>query len=146
MKVTFYIYGLLILGFTSCNIGPQPINYGDDGCQYCSMTIVDRQHAAELVTKKGKVFKFDAVECMLNHLREIDSSTLAIYLVNDYNAPGVLIDAAKASYIICEEIPSPMGEYLTAFATKEGAEKVDCENGSQTFSWEELKARFELVN
>ena len=128
----------------SCKLSPQPVNYGADGCHFCSMTIVDRQHAAELVTKKGKVFKFDAVECMLNHLKEVEEGSMAMFLVNDYNAPEDLIDAVKASYLICEEIPSPMGEFLTAFGTKEGAVNAFNEYGGQLYSWEELKARFEL--
>ena len=48
---------VLLLIFTSCNVGPQAINYGSDGCHFCKMTIVDKVHAAEIVTKKGKVYK-----------------------------------------------------------------------------------------
>jgi copper chaperone NosL len=104
-----------LLTFWGCSIGPKPIDYGTDGCHFCSMTIVDQQHAAQIVTGKGKVFKFDASECMLNHLKEVDTSTVALFLVNDYNAPGELIDAIHASYLKSKEIPSPMGEFLTAF-------------------------------
>lgn len=135
-------FGLLV----SCKVSPEPIAYGSDGCHYCSMTIVDRQHAAELVTKKGKVFKFDAVECMLNHLREIDTTAIAMFLVNDYSLPGELIDADMANYLVCDEIPSPMGAFLTAFGTKEEVEKVFAEKGGQTYSWEELKLKFGLIN
>ena len=128
----------------SCSVSPQPISYGSDGCHFCSMTIVDRQHAAELVTKKGKVYKFDAVECMLNHLKEIDATKMSLYLVNDYDAPGALIDARKANYLICEEIPSPMGEYLTAFGSEEGLEKKYKELGGQIFSWDEIRDEFKV--
>ena len=38
------------------------------------MTIVDRQHAAEAVTSKGKVFKFDAIECMVCLLYTSDAA------------------------------------------------------------------------
>jgi copper chaperone NosL len=134
--------GLLV----SCKVSPQPITYGSDGCHFCSMTVVDRQHAAELVTKKGKVFKFDAVECMMNHLKDIDTTTISLFLVNDYSAPGELIDATFANYLVCDEIPSPMGEFLTAFGTKEGAEKVYAKNGGQIYTWKELKLKFGLIN
>ncbi|MCW5517176.1 nitrous oxide reductase accessory protein NosL [Muriicola sp. Z0-33] len=140
-------YFLILIGLlVSCKVSPQPITYGSDGCHFCSMTIVDRQHAAELVTEKGKVFKFDAVECMLNHLKDVDNTTIAMFLVNDYDAPGELVDAAEANYLICDEIPSPMGEYLTAFGTKEGVEKAFKENGGETFTWPELKLRFEVTD
>jgi copper chaperone NosL len=43
------------------------------------MTIVDKVHAAEIVTKKGKVCKFDATECMINYERILlEISTLPI--------------------------------------------------------------------
>jgi len=147
LKLTLAILFLVSTGLlVSCKPSSQAITYGSDGCHFCSMTIVDRQHAAELVTKKGKVFKFDAVECMLNHLKEVDATKMAMFLVNDYNAPGELINAAKANYLICDEIPSPMGEFLSAFGTKEGAEKAYAEHGGETFSWEELNTRFDLTN
>ena len=56
---------LIILILVGCKVDPNPIEYGADACHFCSMTIVDRQHAAEFVTKKGKAFKFDATECMM---------------------------------------------------------------------------------
>ena len=142
MKFTYYICGLLIIGLSSCNIGPAPINYGSDGCHYCSMTIVDKQHAAEFVTQKGKVFKFDATECMMNYLKEIDKTTVALYLVNDYDAPGELINATEATYLISKNIPSPMGEFLTAFKSKEVAERVHAANQGVLLSWAELQDRF----
>jgi copper chaperone NosL len=107
------------------------------------MTIVDRQHAAQIVTEKGKAFKFDATECMMNHLNDIDRTEIALFLVNDYSNPGELIDATKAFYLISEGIPSPMGEYLTAFETKERVEAILLEHDGDQLSWEQLKLRFE---
>lgn len=133
--------GLLVM---SCSIRPEPIAYGVDGCHFCSMTIVDRQHAAEIVTKKGKVFKFDAVECMVNHLKDIDSSTLELFLVNDYQVPGELIDAKGATFLISKDIPSPMGEYLSAFQTRSDAEIVEAENNGKLYTWNELLTKFKV--
>ena len=128
----------------SCTVGPKPIDYGHVGCHYCSMTIVDKQHAAQLVTQKGKVFNFDAIECMMNHLKGVDQSTMALFLVNDFDRPGELVDAQKASYLISENIPSPMGEYLSAFANKEAATHTKNLQGGDLFTWEEIKKRFQL--
>lgn len=51
---------------SACTPKAQSITYGADMCHFCKMNIVDVQHASEIVTKKGKVFKYDAIECMLN--------------------------------------------------------------------------------
>lgn len=125
-----------------CSVSPKTIDYGSDGCHFCSMTIVDKQHAAQLVTKKGKAFKFDATECMMNHLKEVDSETVALFLVNDYNAPGEIIDATRATYLISENIPSPMGEYLSAFVDKESAQYAQEINEGELLTWQELQIRF----
>lgn len=131
---------LFMLG--ACKIDSEPINYGSDACHYCSMTIVDRQHAAQYVTKKGKPFKFDAIECMMHGLKEIDEDKIAMYLVDDFSNPGKLIDGTKASYLVSKNIPSPMGEFLSAFENKEAADRVRSEQKGALFSWQELKERF----
>jgi copper chaperone NosL len=127
----------LILG---CNAAPQPIDYGNDGCAYCSMTIVDKTHAAEIVTKKNKVYKFDATECMINFMDEFDTSEIELYLSNDYSEPGTLIDAKKATFLISKNISSPMGAFLSAFEKKADAENMQADKGGDLYSWEELLA------
>ncbi|MCK5441966.1 MAG: nitrous oxide reductase accessory protein NosL [Maribacter sp.] len=140
----FSVFVVLLMGFLLCGCAatPVPIAYGTDGCHFCSMTIVDRQHAAQIVTKKGKAFKFDAVECMVNHLKDLDVTTIGLLLVNDYPTPGELIDAKKATFLITKNIPSPMGEYLSAFSSRNEAEGIEAENKGELYSWEELLARF----
>ncbi len=108
------------------------------------MTIVDKQHASQIVTKKGKAFKFDAVECMVNHLKDVDVTTIELFLVNDYQAPGDLIDAKKATFLISKEIPSPMGEYLSAFQSRVEADNIEAENNGKLYSWNELLTRFKV--
>ncbi|MGB5556267.1 MAG: nitrous oxide reductase accessory protein NosL, partial [Flavobacteriaceae bacterium] len=82
-------------------------------------------------------------ECMMNHLKEIDNSTVALFMVNDYMEPGELIDATKATYLISKNIPSPMGEFLSAFSSREEAERALASNQGELFTWEELQVRFE---
>ena len=96
LKQFSFVVSLLVL--TSCNIGPKAIVYGNDGCHFCKMTIVDKIHAAEIVTKKGKVYTFDATECMVNFLKEFNTSEIKLYLSNNYNEPEALIDATKATF------------------------------------------------
>lgn len=130
----------LLLVFFSCNVGPEPINYGSDGCRFCKMTIVDKQHASQIVTNKGKVYKFDATECMINFMDDFDTSEIKLYLSNNYTEPEALIDATKATFLISENIPSPMGAFLSAFKNKEDAEKMQSEKSGTTYTWNELLA------
>lgn len=43
------------------------------------MTIVDKQHAAQVVTKKGKAYSFDAIECMVHYSEKMDPSTIGLF-------------------------------------------------------------------
>jgi copper chaperone NosL len=127
---------------TSCSKGPQNIDYGNDGCHFCQMTIVDKIHATEIITDKGKVFKFDASECMLNYMHEHKEQPIGSILSNYFESPTEFILAEEAIYLISEKLPSPMGANLSAFKTIETAEKLLKEKGGKLYNWEDLKAHF----
>ncbi len=139
MKTLKKITALVVLSaIFSCNVGPQSIDYGNDGCHFCKMTIVDKLHAAEIVTIKGKVYKFDATECMVNFLNEFDASEIKLFLSINYADPEALIDATQATFLISENVPSPMGAFLSAFKTKEDAKSIQENKSGDIYSWEEL--------
>jgi len=140
--LTVFVLPLFILTFMGCSVKPQEITYGSDGCHFCRMTIVDELHAAQLVTKKGKAFRFDAIECMVNHLKDVDTNSVALYLCNHYSKPKELIDATQSTFLVSKSIPSPMGEYLTAFETRDEALGAQQKNGGELYSWDQLLDRF----
>lgn len=124
---------------TACSTSPEPIPYGNAECQFCRMTVVDRQHAAELVSTKGKVYFFDAIECMLNYSNANSDEQFAHSLVNDFTNPGVLIAAEEAFYLISKQLPSPMGAYLSAFPDQQALSEALELYGGNGFSWEEIQ-------
>lgn len=135
-------YCLLIATVLACSIEPQPIDYGSDMCEYCHMTIVDKQHGAEIVTQKGRAYKFDAIECMMNYRKTIDDSTVKFYLINDYNEPGTLVDATASTFLISENIPSPMGAFLSGTISHDDAVKLQSVNDGTLYTWNELISYF----
>ena len=56
--------------------------------------------------------------------------------------PEVLIDATQATFLISENIPSPMGAFLSAFKDKTDAEKVQKEKKGTLYSWSSLLEHF----
>jgi copper chaperone NosL len=107
------------------------------------MTVVDKTHSAQYVTKKGKAYSFDAIECMVNDLNKNNNEDImAFLLVADYSNPGNLVDAKTATYLISEKIKSPMGANLSAFETKEKAQATQKEYGGELYTWEQLKIKF----
>lgn len=134
------LIGLLTTLF-ACAVEAQPINFGQDQCHFCKMTIVDKQFAAQCVTKKGKQFKYDATECMVNELQKTGSeSDMQILLVSNYRG-GPMLAAASATYLICPKIKSPMGAFLSAFATQEEGFKANKEHGGEVYTWQKLKEK-----
>ena len=126
---------LVLLFFISCNRKPSPINYGHDACHFCKMTIVDKQHAAQIVTEKGKNYKYDAIECMVNDLNNWDRPAADQILVADYANPGVLFDARKAGYLISPKITSPMGASLSAFSDESIRDETHQSSGGDKLTW-----------
>lgn len=141
-KRVFVIFVAILLLSISCTIEAEKISYGSDACHFCKMTIVDQQHAAQYVTTKGKQFKFDAIECMLNNLSDKTTKNISIFLVANYTNPGQMIDVTKATYLISEKIKSPMGAFLSAFSDQESANKFYSVDKDAIYTWQTIKEKY----
>lgn len=107
-----YLLTILLMG-PACKPQPKPINYGHEACAYCQMGIVDRQYAAQLVSDKGKVYSFDAAECLARYRAENPETEWAHVLVTDYARPGHMVPLDSTVILRSLALPSPMGGYAT---------------------------------
>lgn len=110
-----FIVSLILSG---CSLeGEQQINFGEDQCVYCRMTISNPKYGALLVTDKGRIRKYDAAECMINDQNEkkIESQKMMVIPIDQ---PEKLIPADSAFFVISNAYRSPMGANLAAFTTK----------------------------
>ena len=132
---------VIVFLMVSCTVEPEPIDYGNDQCDFCKMGVVDKAHSAQYVTSKGKQFKYDAIECLVREISapEVEESDLAFILVADFSNPGSMIEASSATFIVSKAIKSPMGAYLSAFSNAADAESTVAEKGGDVFTWEEIK-------
>lgn len=140
----FAAFIVLILMIAACNPESKPILYGEDKCEFCRMSIVDQRFGGEIVTQKGKVYKFDAVECLVNYIDERieDESKLKFVLTNTYDHPGKLVNASECTYLKSTQMPSPMGMFLNPFKELTEASRLQKENTGSIFTWEELRTDF----
>lgn len=132
------IYLLILMVSVSCSNEPQPIEYGAEACHFCEMTIVSPAFSAQAVSIKGKQYKYDAIECMVNDLLQ-NNTEMAVLQVADYSNPGNMIPVKKAEFIINDSIKSPMGANLAA--VKKG-KKANLEEPGTTYDWAGLKDHF----
>jgi len=134
----------ILLIASACSVKPEPLSFGKDGCYACKMTLMDTKFGAEVVTKKGKVYKFDDLNCLMNFLntnRE-PKENIAQCLVIDFQHPGQLIDATKARYIQSDKITSPMASQVAAFANDEDRTTHNTTWHGTLQNWDDLKTQF----
>ena len=140
MRTTLITSGIVCtLLLSSCSRSFEPIDYGKDACAHCRMTIIDDRYAAELITDKGKTYKFDDIICMKQY-NSVDNQKDALYFVEDYlKKEAGAIDATTAFYLQHSFFKSPMNGNYAAFATQEDAAALADSLQVQMFKWEGIK-------
>jgi copper chaperone NosL len=125
---------------SSCSVEPRPIEFGKDACEYCRMTISDERYGAELVTKKGRVYKYDSIECMAEEMSRdgFDAAGVKFALTVDYAEPQRLVDARTSVYLHSPTLRSPMGMNLTSFAERPKAEAVAEQHPGELLAFDEV--------
>jgi copper chaperone NosL len=132
---------ILVLALNSCSTKPQPFAYGKDVCDDCSMTIMDPKFGGEIITKKGKVFKFDDAHCLVHFIKKggVKEADIAQTVFVDYENEQNFLDVKSSYFVVSDQLKSPMNSNAASFPSKEKAEqKVGQANGSVK-TWEELK-------
>lgn len=128
----------LVLGLLAgCEVGPQPIRYGEDIGAHCRMTISDARFGGQLVTTTGKALSFDAIECLSNYIAENREAYDAAHSVwvTPFDAPGTLIPAQEAFFLQSPAIGSPMGGGLAAYVDATVLEQDQLRLGGTALDW-----------
>lgn len=138
MKNLFITLIAAVTFIVACGAEPEPINYGKDNCEYCKMLITDSKYGAELITQKGKIFKFDSIECLaaysdLRNPKEINT----MWVVNFYQ-PNDLINVNDSHFLLSENLRSPMGLYLSAYKEESNLLEIKKQYGGKKINWNEL--------
>lgn len=139
-KKSVALAGMVILSVaTSCSAsGPEPIALNKDNCDYCKMTISNKRFATELITSKGRVYKFDDVSCMINYKKENSNTASAKYYICDYLEPNALLKADSLFYVSGDEVGSPMGGNIAAFSNSDSAQAFLLRISAQPLVWSQL--------
>ncbi|MBK9271350.1 MAG: nitrous oxide reductase accessory protein NosL [Saprospiraceae bacterium] len=131
---------MLILFLVSCSVDPEPIQYGSDLCQTCKMGIMEKGFAAEIVTKKGKVYKFDDVGCQLLFLKSgaIKQEDCAHILVIKHGTEQDFVDVKNAIFLTGAKIKSPMNFNLACYHSDDMIPVIYLDSSIRKFNWAEL--------
>ena len=137
MKRLSYIL-ILLLSISCTTKEADPIKLNSDGCDFCKMKIADGKFGAELITIKGRIYKFDDIHCMINYHKENLTTNIQSFYIHDFNQNNVLIPAENAFYVKGGEISSPMRGNIIAVKTEEEAKKIALKYNANPISWSEI--------
>ena len=131
-----------VSGLTGCaEPKPRDIAFGADACEACRMGVANEGHASELLTRKGRAYTFDSVECMVSYLAGLDDpSEIHSAWVTDFSNPPELVRADGAFFLLSPTLTSPMGMGLTAFARAEDRDGAVHAFGGEPLDWDGVKA------
>lgn len=141
MKKTLVIlFSSITLFLSSCSTNPEPIKFGSDNCNYCKMTITDNRFGAELVTNKGKIYKFDEISCMIGFATEegIESKKIKGMYISDFCGSNQLLDKNKSYFLQSDSLKSPMGGNVATFSNNDSLKIYSQKMSGKTITWDEV--------
>lgn len=125
---------LLLLQNACTTKGPVPITINVDQCEYCIMTITDAKFSCQLVTDKGRVYKFDDLACLKRYQKDYTAINATAY-VADYHTPKNFMLLTAAFLVKGDAVKSPMGGQTAAFAQQQDALNAKQQWQAELVTW-----------
>ncbi|HRG92776.1 MAG TPA: nitrous oxide reductase accessory protein NosL [Chitinophagaceae bacterium] len=140
-KKSAALLALPLAGLISCSTKPSPFAIGRDNCHFCKMGITDTRYGAELITKKGKIYKFDDLHCLVKYMQSgVEkkgqiSKTLTIL----FEHPNEFLEVEQAAFVTDLSLKSPMGSNTAGFTNSEEARKFIADKPTAVLlNWQQL--------
>jgi copper chaperone NosL len=131
------VIALLLLSACTSSV-PKPIKLNVDHCDFCKMKISDGKFAAEVITEKGRYYKFDDIACMIQYIKSNTDVAYNSILVNGYLNGNTLMPAQSSFYIKGGSVSSPMHGDVAAFGSEKDAVMYAGKLNAELTSWSEL--------
>jgi copper chaperone NosL len=126
--------------------GPQPpeINYGQEMCSACGMSIDDPRFAAATLLASGKYLKFDDAGEMFRYHMNHPEDQVAAWFVHDYPSEK-WIRGEQAIFVHSTSLQTPMGSGVAAFADRAEAEAFASEHNGTITNLDKLRAQVHMA-
>ena len=131
---------LLALVLASCSSSPQQIKLGSDNCDFCKMTISNSRFGAEILTKKGKAFKYDDIACMISDLKQNSNlkENISMTYATDFSGNHQLTDVKNCFFLKSENLRSPMGGNIAGISNKDSLNFYLNSFQGEEITWDEI--------
>ncbi len=117
---------------------PEPIKLNIDNCAFCKMTISDGDFACELKTSKGRIYKFDDLNCLLNYKKENNSVPIQTVYICAFRSNQTLIESNSLFFVESENFMSPMGGNIAAFKDRQVADSFATIYSTTVNNWSKI--------
>jgi len=118
---------------------PPEIIYGQEMCDRCGMIISDVRFASAILLNNGEYRKFDDVGEMLAYQNDHPDEQVDALFVHDYLSEE-WIRGETAFYVQSEDLQTPMGSGIVAFANQVEAESFAVEWHGKVQSLDDLRS------
>jgi copper chaperone NosL len=104
------------------------------------MTLSDNRFGAEIITQKGKLYKFDDAHCAISFLHSgtIDQASVDQIYFTDFSDGHTLITSKNALFLRSESLTGPMGGNITVFGNSDSLNFVMKDHKGSVLHWDEL--------
>lgn len=133
-----FLHTFFLLSFASCSTNPEPINTESDACYFCKMTISQPNFAAEWITNKGKLYKFDDIHCLKGYLKIKDKEEQGEVWLASHLQPSNFHLAQDAWLLQSDNLRSPMGGNTAAFGSESDAQMMQQKLNGNIVRWKDV--------
>jgi copper chaperone NosL len=128
---------------SGCAVEPQPVQYGVDACAQCRMVVAEPGFASQALTRTGKAYTFDSIECLGAFLAagSVAEADLHSTWVQAFAAPERWLRADEAAYVAGGDVRSPMGAGITAHPSEAEARGHAERYGGELLAWDAVRTR-----
>lgn len=129
----------MLIVLPGCDSSKVAIEYGKDDCAECKMLLVDRHYGTAFVTDKGKVFKFDDINCLLKFINGSTKPQGKAMVIN-FPETNHFLPVEEAVFLRHSKLRTPMNSGLAAFSDKEAADvtRKELGEGGEILSWDDV--------
>ena len=131
---------MLLFAIASCSTAPTPLQPGLDQCHECSMTIMEPKYGSQIITKKGKSYKFDDTHCLAAFIKKgtVPPAQIAQTIFVSYADPETFVPSQKAIFVVSPQLKTPMNSHAVAFDSREAAASIAALRQGKILTWHEL--------
>lgn len=121
----------------------EKIFLGKDACEHCRMVISDARFGAEIVNSKGKIYKFDSIECLLSYQKVYGKLDDRLYVVDTIHKDE-MVEVDAAYFVEDPDTRSPMGRGIMASVSSADVSKaVPTKKDLKVLKWKDVLSMLE---